>query len=66
MLAGSDDLIKPDRMILRFLETALDRTVQVPEAQPLLASAAGALKSKHPQLTPRLLDFKIWEYQHDR
>ncbi|MFZ1986535.1 MAG: hypothetical protein WAU91_19150, partial [Desulfatitalea sp.] len=27
MLAGSDDLIKPDRMIIRFLQDALGRTV---------------------------------------
>lgn len=63
MLAGSDDLIKPDRMIIRFLETSLERTVQVDEAQSLLTYAASALRSIYPSLTPRLLDFKIWEYQ---
>lgn len=27
MLAGSDDLVKPDRMVIRYLESALHRTV---------------------------------------
>jgi hypothetical protein len=63
MLAGSDDLIKPDRMILRFLEGQLGRTVAVVEAQGILAGAAAALKSTYPHISPRLLDFKIWEHQ---
>ncbi len=63
MLAGSDDLVKPDRMIIRFLETSLERTVQIDEAQLLLTYAASELKLIYPRLTPRLLDFKIWQYQ---
>ncbi|MBS0416313.1 MAG: hypothetical protein JSR66_01280 [Proteobacteria bacterium] len=63
MLAGSDELIKPDRMILRFLETALARSVGIAEAQPLLAAAVQDLKPEFPHLTPRALDYKIWEYQ---
>jgi hypothetical protein len=63
MLAGSDDLIKPDRMILRFLEAALQRRVAVSEAKELLTATTAALNGKYPDLTPRLLDFKIWEYQ---
>lgn len=63
MLAGSDGLIKPDRMILRFLEQALRRQVRVSEAQLLLSDVVTELQPKYPGLTPRLLDFKIWEYQ---
>lgn len=63
MLAGSDDLIKPDRMILRFLAQALGRPVQVSEAQDLLIGVVAGLRPKYPGLTPRLLDFKIWEHQ---
>ena len=63
MLAGSDDLVKPDRMIIRFLETALDRKVNVPEALPLLRAVATVLSEKYLQLTPRLLDYAIWQYQ---
>jgi len=63
MLAGSDELVKPDRMILRFLESALGRSVSSNEAQPLLQEAAQLLRPLHPRLTPRLLDHEIWKYQ---
>jgi hypothetical protein len=53
MLAGSDQFVKPDRMIIRFLQAALDRPVAVAEAQGLLSRAAERLKEKYPQLTPR-------------
>ena len=63
MLAGSDDIIKPDRMILRFLRRALAREPSVREAQGLLAGAAVLLKAQFAHLTPRLLDYKVWEYE---
>jgi hypothetical protein len=63
MLGGSDDIIKPDRMIMRFLQRALGREPSMREAQALLAGAAGLLKFKFPHLTPRLLDYKVWEYE---
>jgi hypothetical protein len=63
MLAGSDELVKPDRMIQRFLASALDRAVGIAEAQPLVSAAARILKTSQSQITPRLLDYKIWEYQ---
>lgn len=66
MLAGSDDFIKPDRMVLRFLQTALNRSVTVREANGLLRAACGKLVEKHPQLTPRLLDHEVWKYQRNR
>lgn len=63
MLAGSDDLIKPDRMILRFLSRALGRPVRIEEAGDILTGAAALLRRNYPSLTPRLLDYKIWEFQ---
>lgn len=65
MLAGSDYLIKPDRMVVRFLETALSRNVAVKEASSLLISACEELKMKmkYPALTPRLLDHEVWKHQ---
>ena len=65
MLAGSDDFIKPDRMVLRFLATALDRDVSVLEASPLLRAVCQHLASNYPKLTPRLLDHEIWKYQRE-
>lgn len=63
MLAGSDDLIKPDRMVLRFLSDALQREISLNEAQPVLSATTQALKVAYPHLTPRLLDHAIWSYQ---
>lgn len=61
MLAGSDDHVKADRMILRFLGRALGRKVETPEAQGLLTEATTLLIPAHPHLTPRLLDYEIWK-----
>jgi hypothetical protein len=66
MLAGSDEFIKPDRMVLRFLQSALGRAVTVGEAQGLLSSAAERLRTKYPHIKPRLLDYVIWQYQRQQ
>ena len=66
MLAGSDDFVKPDRMVLRFLQAALGRPVPVAEAQRLLSDAAEQLKAKYAHLTPRLLDYAVWQYQRQQ
>jgi hypothetical protein len=66
MLAGSDDFIKPDRMILRFLADALRRPVTPREAQEILTAVSARLKPDFPALTPRLLDNRIWQYQRSR
>lgn len=63
MLAGSEDQVKPDRMILRFLSAALGRDVQAHEAQHLLGAACSDLLPEFPELTPRLLDHCIWHVQ---
>lgn len=63
MLAGSDEFVKPDRMILKFLEKALGRLVNSNEAQTLLQTATQRLRASHPHLTPRLLDHEIWKHQ---
>lgn len=60
MLAGSSDFIKPDRMIIRFLENALNRKVQLDEAIYLLKETTKDLKNQFPDITPRLLDHQIW------
>lgn len=66
MLAGSDDLIKPDRMILAFLKSVLGRSVCTSEAQDLLTAATVQLRVNYPSLTPRLLDHEVWKYQRDQ
>ncbi len=65
MLSGSDDLIKPDRMILAFLKSVLGSPIRATEAQQLLAESAAQLRNTYPHLTPRLLDHEIWKYQRE-
>jgi hypothetical protein len=65
MLSGSDNLIKPDRMILAFLKSILGRPVSLSEAQDLLTAVATQLTANFPHLTPRLLDHEIWKYQRE-
>ncbi|MCY3000982.1 MAG: hypothetical protein NTV21_04185 [Planctomycetota bacterium] len=66
MLAGREDLVKPDRMILRFLERTLRRSVSPDEAQALLRAAADALGREFPGLTARTLDNLIWAEERSR
>lgn len=64
MLAGDDNQVKPDRMILRFLKKAVSEDgVSVSDAVMIIRDACALLKPKYPDLTPRLLDHMIWKYQ---
>ncbi|MBN8630055.1 MAG: hypothetical protein J0L76_04275 [Rhodobacterales bacterium] len=65
MLAGDDSFIKPDRMVLRFVATALDLPT---EPNPRLSSvlvllAARELARRGHDWTPRTLDYAIWVKQ---
>lgn len=64
MLSGNDNYIKPDRMVIRFLNEALSRNnVSIEEAKELILSACDILENDYRELTPRILDHKIWNYQ---
>jgi hypothetical protein len=63
MLTGSDAYIKPDRMILRFIEAATGRWMTVVEAHVAVVEAHQLLQPSYAQLTLRMLDNLIWQYQ---
>ncbi|WP_291111921.1 hypothetical protein [Flavobacterium sp. UBA4120] len=65
MLAGSDELIKPDRMILRFLENISGEKVSLKDCQVILAAVADQLKNNGFNITPKKLDNLIWNYQRN-
>lgn len=66
MLAGNDNLIKPDRMIKRFLGNVLNREVKLEECQMILVDVSMELnRMGFTKLTPKLLDNKIWVYQRE-
>jgi hypothetical protein len=66
MLAGSEDYIKPDRMMSRFISSAINRTLNAEECQKIIVEAHKILVHEFPQLTLRLLDYQIWQYQRER
>ena len=63
MLAGDENFIKPDRMIRRFIYSALQRELSINECQELRLAAHAELVKEYPLLKPRSLDHLIWMYQ---
>ncbi|PKO18978.1 MAG: hypothetical protein CVU39_00055 [Chloroflexi bacterium HGW-Chloroflexi-10] len=63
MLAGRDDFIKPDRMVMRFLFSATGQHYCVEDCHTAVVGACGLLEEEYPGLTPRALDYQIWLYQ---
>lgn len=55
MLAGDDQRVKPDRMVVRWLKATVGRKVQYAEAREALTFAAGRLG-----VTPWELDHAVW------
>jgi len=65
MLSGDDIFIKADRMIIRFIKSCIDRTVNAHEASSLIKGVHELLVREFPTLTPRLMDQEIWKYQRN-
>src|SRR5690606_24308860 len=63
MLAGSEHLIKPDRMIHRFLENVTGEKLSLNNCQSILSSVTERLKNKGFNITAKKLDNLIWSYQ---
>jgi hypothetical protein len=66
MLAGDDDLIKPDRMVQRYIGKALGvkpEQVTPDRARELLSSAMTILAGKGAIWSARQLDYTIWKTQ---
>lgn len=63
MLAGSDDYVKPDRMITRFVQSAIGKSPNIEESHKAIVGACTILTKEYPHLTPRMLDHLVWQYQ---
>jgi len=66
MLSGSEDFIKPDRMIRRFLASVIGAKLTYQETHDVIIRTCQILKNEYPLLTPRLLDYQIWSYQRKK
>ena len=65
MLAGTDDYIKPDRMIIRFLQNATGKKFNLVQCQEILYNVASELSKGGYKLTPKSLDNIIWNFQRE-
>ncbi|HWE53078.1 MAG TPA: hypothetical protein VG273_25025 [Bryobacteraceae bacterium] len=66
MLAGFEGVVKPDRMISRFVADALGvDSVGTDLAEALVLSAHRLLHTENPRLTASMLDYGIWTYQRN-
>jgi uncharacterized protein (DUF4415 family) len=66
MLIGDDSYIKPDRMIDRFIVSAIGKSLSADDSQKLITSSMKTLRLNFPQLSPRLIDNLIWSYQRSQ
>ncbi|MGK0256986.1 MAG: hypothetical protein ACI96M_000414 [Candidatus Azotimanducaceae bacterium] len=62
MLAGDDQQVKPDRMVMRFIEDALGHSVTTDAAVEMVQGAADLLSARYNQIAPRTLDHEIWKH----
>lgn len=67
ILAGHQDGVKADRMVIRFVANALGvPNVSQDIAEHLVRQASVILQKDFPTLVPSVLDNKIWKYQRDQ
>lgn len=67
MLTGSDRHIKPDRMVIRFIEQAINwRHLSSQDAQRLAEETLKLLQPRFTNLTIREMDYVIWTYERSR
>lgn len=66
MLSGDNQMVKPDTMILRFIENALGRKVHAIESVSLIQEVSRLLLPEYPHMNPRLLDHLIWSWQRSQ
>lgn len=66
MLAGAENYVKPDRMVMRFLKSVLGRFPSMDESQRMIVGACEILSKDYPELNPRALDHQIWLYQQEK
>jgi hypothetical protein len=65
MLAGNDRLIKPDRMVIRYIENIVKVPVSQKDCQNILEQTSLKLQASGFYISPRELDNAIWNYQRD-
>lgn len=65
MLAGNDQLIKPDRMVIRYIESILEQPISQKDCQIILEKTSLKLEVSGIDISPRALDNAVWNYQRN-
>jgi len=66
MLAGNENLIKPDRMVIRFIENIVKSQVSQNDCQEILRNVCSELRKIKIVISPRKLDNAIWNFQRNQ
>lgn len=66
MLSGNENMVKPDRMIWRFLFRIIQNETEQRRLQAWFWEALQILNETYPLLTLRQLDHEIWKYERSR
>ena len=66
MLAGNDNLIKPDRMIIRYVEGITSEKLSEREIILLIEGAVDILSKEYSNINARSLDYEIWNFQREQ
>lgn len=69
MLAGDDKVIKPDRMVQRFIAEALGivpQNIKSNDARELLQNTSQLLTQRGEKWSPGSLDYSIWQAQRTK
>ena len=62
MLCGDPNTIKPDRHILRFLNSYFDEEIRIEDAQHIFNELINRLRIKYNKINARQLDYLIWSF----
>jgi hypothetical protein len=65
MLAGNDRLIKPDRMVIRYIENVVKESISQKDCQNILEKTSLKFQDSGVNISPRELDNAIWNYQRN-
>ncbi len=67
MLAGCDDLVKPDRHIMNFFIQEYGFDISKPcQAQTIIDDVTNELKKEFKDITQRKVDYMIWKYMSSK
>ena len=66
MLSGEESMVKPDRMVLRFLSRIIGEQISQKNPHVWLSQALQILNAKYHKLTLRELDHEIWKYEKEK